>query len=139
MQQLFTQLFIHSAATLGQPCTVAGGGFLGLPHWYKYLNGITAQGGFQPNSGTNVMVCVPQISGLSDVWLIVAAVVEILLRLAALFAIGLVVYGGVRLMTGQGDPGSAKAARQIIVNALIGLVIAIAATAVISFIAGRFS
>lgn len=81
--------------------------------------------------------CTPVIGGLNDIWLIVAAVIEILLRLSALLAIGFVLYGGIALITSNGDPDKAAKARKTILNAVIGLVIAVVATTVVSYLAGR--
>jgi len=104
-----------------------GGGLLGLPHWYKYLNGVqTAYG------------CTPQLRALSDVWLVAAAIIEILLRVAAIAAIVFVMVGGIQFINSHGDPGATKKARETAVNALIGLVISIAAAGVVTFVAGRF-
>lgn len=107
------------------PC--GGGDFLGLPKWYKYLG----------SEGTG-MDCVPRIAGLGDIWLIVLAVIEMLLRLAALTAIVFMVYGGIRLITARGNPEKISSARTAIQDSIIGLVIAIAAIAIVSYIAGRF-
>lgn len=123
-----TQLMTHFAA----PC--AGGSFLGFPKWYKYLNGHTIAEGL-PGAGA----CSPKIANINDVWLIAAAILEIVIRLAALLAIFYVVYGGVQYIQSQGDPGKTTQARQTIINALIGVVIAIGATAMITYIAGRFN
>ncbi|HUS25865.1 MAG TPA: pilin [Nevskiaceae bacterium] len=106
-----------------------GGDFLGFPKWYKYLNGT-------PDPNTHL--CTPQLSGLSDLWLILAAIIEDLLRLVALFAVALVIWGGIQFISSQGDPGATTKARQTILNAIIGLVIAILAATVVAFIAGRF-
>lgn len=100
-----------------------GGGFLGFPHWYEYL----------PCNGNQ-----PGLTDINDIWLIVAAIIEILLRIAGLAAVILVVYGGVQLMTSQGEPDKAQRARTTIVNALTGLAIAILAAGIVNFIAGRF-
>lgn len=97
--------------------------FLGFPTWYEYIK----------VPGT----CTPQITGLNDVWLIVAAVIEILLRLSAILAVGFIIYGGVQFIISQGEPDKTNQARQTIVNALVGLAISVLAAAVISFIAGR--
>jgi ABC-type Fe3+ transport system permease subunit len=115
----------HFAAS-APPCD--GGGFLGFPTWYSYLPGQVDASG----------QCTPVISGLNDIWLIVAAVVEILLRLGALLAIGFVLYGGISLITSSGDPDKASKARKTILNAVIGLVIAVVATTVVRYLAGRF-
>ncbi|MBI1857051.1 hypothetical protein HY003_01385 [Candidatus Saccharibacteria bacterium] len=105
-----------------------GGGFFGLPKWYKYLDGVPQSSG-----------CVPKISGISDVWLIVAAIIEILLRIAALVAIGFVVWGGIQFISSQGEPDKTSKARNIIINALVGLVITIGASTVVSFVAGSIN
>ena len=108
-----------------------GGSFFEFPKWYKYL-----QGQDDGNGG-----CSPALHGLSDIWLIVFAIIEILLRVAILLAIVYVLIGGVSFITSRGDGNSGKInkARNTIVDALVGLLIAIAASAAVSFIAGRFS
>lgn len=116
-----------------------GGSLLGLPSWHKHLEGVQTDE-IDPITGTTTgnKVCSPQIDGLSDIWKIVAAVLELLLRLASLIAIGLVVYGGVTYITSQGSPDKTKQALKTIINALVGLVISIIAAALVGFIAGRF-
>ena len=98
--------------------------FLTFPTWFHYL---------KLDSPPN---CTPIINSLSDVWLIVAAVIEILLRIASLVAVGFVIYGGISYITSQGSPDNTAKARSVIINALIGLVIAIMSGIVIGFIAG---
>lgn len=107
--------------------------FLGFPRWYEYLEveQITVE-------ATGEVTCQPKLNGLSQVWLVVAAVIEILLRVAALVAIAFVVVAGISYATSQGEPEKTKHALQTVINALIGLTIAIVATAVVTFIAGRF-
>lgn len=109
----------------GAPC--GGGSLFSFPTWYRYLPSV---------DGSNP--CTPQISGLTDIWLIVAAVIDILLRVAALAAIAMIVYGGVQFITSEGQPEKTSQARNTVINAIIGLIIAISAAAVVSFIAGRF-
>ena len=127
-------LFVNTkqafAATV-TPCP--NGTFLGLPSWHKHLEGKTV---VDPDTG--VSSCTPQISGLNDIWKIVAAVLEMLLRLATLIAIGFVVYGGILYTTSQGSPDKTKQALNTIISALVGLVISIVSASVVSFIAGRF-
>ena len=110
-------------------CQYPNSNFLGFPFWYTYLPPV------KDASGN----CVPSLTKLTDVWLIVAAVIDDLLRIAALIAIVMVIYGGFEFITSQGDPEKAKNARGTIINALIGLAIAILATTIVSFIAGRFT
>ena len=132
---IMTSLLMHVAA-VGDGCSPKGGSFLGFPTWYKYLPGHTILSG---NPGGAQTVCAPALTKLTDIWLIVAAGIEILLRLAALAAIILVLYGGIQFITSEGDPAKTQKARGTVINALVGLVIAVAATTVIAFIAGSFS
>jgi hypothetical protein len=111
-----------SAANCGQT-----GAFLGFPTWYKYLEPTFVDG-----------ECGLNFSFPGDIGLVLAAVIEILLRVAALVAVVFVLVGGVRYIISQGEPDRLSDARGTIINALIGLVIAVAATAVVSFVAGRF-
>lgn len=106
--------------------TCSGGNFFGFPKWYKYLDG---QG-----AGTE---CVPKLTGLNDIWLIGLAVVEMLLRVAAIATIIYIVYAGIRFMTARGNPDKLTSARLAIQDALIGLVITIVAIAIVSYFAGR--
>lgn len=120
----FTNIF----AAIGDKCTPGGGGFFAFPHWYEYLDGIRSGNG-----------CVPQVHSLSDVWLIVAAVIEILLRIAGIVAVIFVIYAGFSYTTSQGDPEGTGRAKSTLVNALIGLAIAVTAAAIVSFIAKSIS
>lgn len=99
--------------------------FLGFPTWYEYLKLNTD--------------CTPALGNIADIWLIVAAVIEILLRVAALVAIIMVIYGGIEFITSQGEPEKSNKARGTVINALIGLVIAVVAATVVTFIAGSFN
>ncbi len=123
-----------SAATTLQPISSLPacnkGNVAGLPTWYKYLDTALVN---------NKPICNPVISELKDFWLIGLAVIEILLRLSTLIAIGYVLHGGFRFITARGDPEKIGKARTMTVDALVGLVIAIIATASVSFVAGRFT
>ena len=107
--------------------------FFGFPKWYKYL-------GQQPveDAVSGATICNAKLNGIQDVWLVVAATIEILLRVASIIAIGLIIYGGISYVISQGVPDKTKKAQATIINAIIGLVIAIIATASVSFFAGRF-
>jgi hypothetical protein len=112
-----------------------GGGFLGFPKWYKYLDSQTATTNL---NGQSISACAPKLDSINDIWLIGAAIVEILIRIAALGAIIMVIWGGVKLSTSQGDPSNVASARNTIFDGLVGLAIAITSIAVITFVAGRF-
>jgi hypothetical protein len=107
----------------GAPCS--GSGFLNFPTWYQYLPGTRTSSS-----------CTPQLSSLSGIWLIVAAVIEILLRLAAILAVGVIIYAGIEYMTSQGNPERTNRAQGTIIGAAVGLAIAILSAVIVTFIAG---
>ena len=100
-------------------------GFLGFPNWFRNLPGAD--------------ICQPSFDNINQIWLIVANITEIVLRVAGLLAIGFVIYGGIAYIMSQGNPERIAGARNILVNAVVGLAIAILATTIVSFIANRFS
>lgn len=53
--------------------------------------------------------------------------------MAGIIAVAVIVYGGVKYVTSQGDPGKTKQAGQIIAYALIGLVVVLLAGAITVF------
>jgi ABC-type Fe3+ transport system permease subunit len=111
-----TQLFTNFAA-------IKCSHFLGFPTWYEYIHA--------SDSCSNI-----QITGINDIWLIVAAAIEILLRVAGIFAVAFVIYGGFQYITSQAEPEKVTRAKHTIINALIGLLIAILASVIVNFIAG---
>ena len=107
------------------PCP--GGNFLGLTKWDAYLPGQV-----DPYTGQ----CIPTVNKISDVWLIIAAVIEMLLRIAGLGAVVMLIFGGIKYTTSMGSPESVTSAKNTITYALIGLVLAISAAFLVTFIAG---
>lgn len=75
----------------------------------------------------------------SQAVLVVLAILDDLVRLAGILAVGFVIAGGIFFVTSQGDSEKAKRARNTVFNALIGLVIAIIAASVISYIGNQLS
>jgi hypothetical protein len=69
-----------------------------------------------------------------DLTLVILAILDIMLRIAGLVAVGFVIYGAIQYITSQGEPDGIKKAQNTITNALIGMVIAITATAAVAFI-----
>jgi len=100
--------------------------FFNFPTWYKYLEKETIDN-----------QCEIVNFGIDDIPLVALALVDIALRIAALIAVGYVIYGGVQFVTSQGEADKAKKARQTIINALIGLVIALLAVGIVNFIGTR--
>jgi len=141
---LLTGLFIAQpkiALAAVDPACDGSAGFLGFPTWYKYLNVVPELDGSSCSvvgpPGTSIYN--PEVDWQKASGYVALAVVEILLRIAALVAVGYVMYGGFRYITSQGDPEGAKTARQTIINGLIGLVIGLVATGAVAFIANQLT
>jgi hypothetical protein len=109
----------------------------GLESWYAYLpfswSSITGhcEVSFPTDPKTNTVLVISAHSGFL---LIGLAILDDLIRIAAMVAVGYVIYGGIQYMTGNGSPDSVKRAQSTIINALIGLVIAILAASIVSYI-----
>ena len=58
------------------------------------------------------------------------------LSMAGIAAVGVIIYGGIKYLTAQGDPGKIKQASQIIAYALIGLIVVMVAGAIVAFATG---
>jgi hypothetical protein len=78
----------------------------------------------------------PQITKLTDVWLIVLPLLEDGIKIAGYVAAGFVLWGGIKYLKSQGDPGQLNEARLVIYNALFGLVLAMISVGVVNFVAG---
>jgi hypothetical protein len=129
--------FLKIVGAIGDKCNPdGGGGFFGFPTWYKYLGGMQEYADPINEAG---LKCAPKISNINDIWLIALAATDILLRVAVIAAIIYVMIGGFKYVTSRANPDKTAAAKNTIVDGLVGLVIAIVATAVLSFIAGRFN
>lgn len=109
-----------------------------IPKWYKYLPyksinskcTVSIDLNSQGQGGRNI--------GVSQLLPIGLAVIEMLLAVVGVVSVVFVMIGGFHYITSQGEPENTKSAQNTIVNALIGGTIAIVATAVVTFIGGKF-
>lgn len=127
-------MFLHittQLTTFGGTCAQSVRTFLGFPTWYRYLDCELVAGKATPT--------LDLANNPGQISLIVLAVIEILLRLAGIVAVGFVIYGGFQFILSQGQPDRATSARNTIINALIGLAIAISATGIVMFVATNLS
>ncbi len=127
MMELFAKITTSAVSSCD------GGGFFGIPKWYKYL------GGKMVTLDDGTKTCTPVIDGIHNFWLIGLALIEILLRIAILVAIAYLILGGVKLVTSRGNADKLQGARNTIIDALSGLAIAMVATAIVAFLGSRFN
>lgn len=136
----------HGLMTFAVQC--APRTFFGIQSWDKYLysssggttdyirpsaNGEFCEYAFSFFTGTGA----DRQLDLTVFSLIGLGVLDILLRLGAMVAVGFVVYGGIQYVLSQGEPDKAKKALGTIINALVGLAITILAASVVAFIGNR--
>lgn len=81
---------------------------------------------------------VPQFNAIEDVWKVGIVVVEFVIKLSGYLAVGFIIWGAIKYLKSQGDPSELTQARQIINNALMGLIICLLSVAIVQFIAERF-
>jgi Type IV secretion system pilin len=103
--------------------------FFGLKPWYEYLK-------------TNSDCTIREFNVLggaagSDFVLIALALIDDLIRIAALVTIGYIIWGGIKYMTSQGDPSGTGQAQSTVLDALVGLIICIVAIAFVTFLGNR--
>ena len=82
----------------------------------RTVDGLPNSGGVKSGTLNNVLAWVLSIAGLA--------------------AVGVIIYGGIKYLTAQGDPGKIKQASQIIAYALIGLIVVMLAGAITAFATG---
>lgn len=130
-----------AAAGAGATCGNKGGGFFGLEPWYQYL----PDNYFQTINGSSCdLKCfnLLPMSGTvndcgraqSDLPLVLLAIIDDLLRVAGMVAVIFVLYGAVKYTTSQGSPDATSEAQSTVINALLGMAIAMIAVLVVSYI-----
>ncbi|MEP6710461.1 MAG: hypothetical protein ABJA64_01975 [Candidatus Saccharibacteria bacterium] len=67
-----------------------------------------------------------------------ATIVNVLLFLIGAISVIVIIIGGIKFVTSDGDPGKAKSARETILYAIVGVVIALLAYALVQFVIKAF-
>lgn len=122
--------FASPAAALSVPaqlqqfavCNNGSYAYLGLEPWFACVT---------DPSGRVV------IDNLNDIWLIVLVIIEDAIKIGGYIAVGFVIWGGIKYIKSNGAPDQAQQARDVIRNALIGLVITLLSVAIVEFIVAR--
>lgn len=69
---------------------------------------------------------------------IITTIINVMLFIAGALAVIMIIYGGIRYITAHGDEKQVKVAKDTIVYSVTGLIIAIIAYALVTFIFDRF-
>lgn len=110
----------HQATQFGA-CSAGLANYLGLEPWYACL---------QKKYGGQI-----KITNFNDIWLVVLPLLEDFIRAAGYIAVGFIFWGGIKYIKSQGNPSETTQARDVIRNAVIGLVWVLLSVAVVEFVA----
>ena len=69
---------------------------------------------------------------------IIPRIINLMLFIVGILSIFMIIYGGIRYITAHGDEKQVKVAKDTIVYSVVGLIIAILAYALVTFIFDRF-
>lgn len=82
--------------------------------------------------------CEVVINELNDILKLVGNGISILMVVAGFVAVAFIIVGGFTYITSSGDPAGIKKAKETIINAVVGLVMAMVSFGVVKFITGSF-
>ncbi|MBI3494822.1 hypothetical protein HY004_02465 [Candidatus Saccharibacteria bacterium] len=88
----------------------------------------------QCDKDTNAAICQTKTGLISG---ILKSVINTMIFLAGSIAVIMIVVGGIRYITSDGDPGAATKAKNTIIYALVGVVVAIMSYSIVNFVIDR--
>lgn len=118
--------------TVASPQTAAAvttceGRFLGIPPWYRGLT--------NNNPPTCDLKSPDEVGSLgSYIWRIVLNIIEMAIVAMTYITVFFILFGGFLYITGGTNPSQIERARKTIINAVIGLVVAISAIALTNLV-----
>lgn len=109
---------------------------LGMPTWFRGL--VKVEDSQCVISSPDEMNSAPAgepSNGLANfIWRVALNVIEMALFIVGFIALFFIIYGGFQFLTGGSNPGQIEKARTTILNAVIGLAIAMASIGVVNLI-----
>jgi hypothetical protein len=91
---------------------------------------------FSLSNGTNILTGLPYYCSASQV---ITGEIQAAFAIAGVIVILFIIYGGFIYMTSAGNDEQAEKGRKILVNAVIGLVVIIMSTAIVTIVSGLLS
>lgn len=113
---------ILSPAVQAKSASACKNTFFGIPVWYKYLE-LDDDCNIDTKNTENVPAKV------------ILGVIDIALFLAGILAVIMIMWGGFQFIFANGEPSAIAGAKNTILNAVIGLIIAILASQIVRFVA----
>ena len=107
----------------GAKCTQsASDRILLFPAWYKGLD-CDAKGH-------------PTANELNDLWVVALNIIEWFIIAASYLAVAFIIWGGFKYIKSRGEPGKLAEAKTAILQAVVGLGIALVSVAIVEFVTG---
>jgi len=94
-------------------------------------SGVTCPSDFNYDNVTRT--CKP-VGGNVDLWKTIQTIINVILAVVGVIAVIMIIIGGIQYTTSAGDPGKVKKAKDTILYGIVGLVIALAAFAIVNFV-----
>ncbi len=82
--------------------------------------------------------CDVQFTGLNSIVVLLTNIIQILLAVSGIIAVGMIIAGGIFYITSSGDPSRIKKAKDVLVNAIVGLMIVLLAFGAVAYVSSRF-
>ena len=83
-------------------------------------------------------LCNVHFDSLDAITQLIVNLIQLALQLAGIAAVVFIIVGGIMYITSAGSPAGVTKAKNTLVGAVVGLIIAILAYAIVGFIAGIF-
>ena len=135
LMSVFAVIFISTAAAVAVPGTTFAqtacdkkGTIITLKPWYY---GLTEEVGGKCQIKSPGSTAAEQQKFTTR---IILTVVEDLLQIAAYVTVAFIIFGGFKYMTSAGSPDQAAKAMKTILNAVIGMVVALGSIALVNFV-----
>ena len=139
MKRKIQTIFITLVTTLGISLSLFAvpAGAVGIFEGCKGGKAPTASGGnSSAQTSANTLCGATPTDNVQD---IVKDVINMILIILGMVAVIMIIIGGIRYTTSNGDSSNVKAAKDTILYAVVGLVVAILSYAIVNFVLGRFS
>lgn len=129
---LFGMMSLNVLATSPVAAACGDERFLTFPAWYR---------GLVEKNGESCDIKQPKGNdGLSKfIWTVGLNIVEILIQLVAYISVGYILWGGYTYIRTVSNSSNIARGREMIQNAVIGLIISLLAVILVSFAVGRIS
>lgn len=132
VSSLFIILSLSGVVAVAQPTTVSAAcdsSFLTFPAWYRNL--VDGDCELKPIGDDSVPIN-------EFITIIAINIAEIILQLVAYTAVVMLIVGGFKYITSEGDQNSMANAKKTITNSIIGLIVSIFSVAIVNVVAGAF-